>query len=251
MRGRSSGVAAACALLLVPIAAVAEARAPLQKLDVNELAKQTKTVVIDKDELREVLATGTPTFVDLSAAIDLGDGAIAIAWSECSESRCRGWAGTLTGAAGQRILVKKVALVAPAKVFSIHGFAFEAPAFTDLDGDGSPEIILHYRAEQPPRRAVGSLSHEYVVAYSPKDLSLVFSHELAYSGVESEDSCYWTLDRSGDRLIASAECNLGMCLRSPPEQGCKPTRKLLETWRKPRGQKCYSRIANQVAKRGS
>ena len=246
MRCRSSLVVVACALLFVPGAAVADAPAALQRLDLDELARQAKTVPIDKDELRELLVMGTPMVVELSAAIDLGGGAIAIAWSECSESRCRGWAGTLTGDAGQRRLVKKVALVAPAKVFSVQGFTFEAPAFTDLDGDGAPEIVLHYRADEPPRRALGSLFHEYVVACSPKDLSVIFSHELWRGGALSEDACSWSLDRSGDRLIASAACNSPMCLNNPPEDGCKPTRKLLETWRKPRGQKSYTRVANQA-----
>lgn len=63
-------------------------------------------------------------------------------------------------------------------MFGVDGFAFEAPAFADLDGDGAPEIILHYKADEPPRRALGSVSHEYVAVHAPNDLSLIFSHEL-------------------------------------------------------------------------
>jgi hypothetical protein len=233
----------------MPITALADTPTTPQRLDFDELAKQTKTVPINKGELTELLATGTPTFFDLSAALDLGGGALAIAWSECSMSRCRGWVGTLTGDVGVRRLVKKVALPAPPKVFSMQGFTFEAPAFADLDGDGVPEIIVHYQADEPPRRAVGSLFHEYVVAYSPKDLSVLFSHELWRGGALSEDACRWTLDRSGDRLIASAECNLATCLKDTPEGDCTPNRKLFETWRKAPGQKCYSRVANAVVQR--
>lgn len=212
-------------------------------LDLAGLAKQSKTVEIDQDVLRDALVTGHPDTVVFSAALDLGNGTTAVAWSECGEPGCRGWLATLTGGAEFPKLAHKVALVAPAKVFGVDGFAFEAPAFADLDGDGVSEIVLHYRADEPPRRALGSLSHEYVAAHAPKDLSLIFSHELGVTGGASETACRWTLCRNGDRLTARGECNLPSCLGPTPEAGCKATRKLVETWRKARGQKPYTRVA--------
>jgi hypothetical protein len=212
-------------------------------LDLAGLAQQSKTVELDEDALRDALVTGHPDGVAFSAALDLGNGATAVAWSECSKAGCRGWLATLTGGAEHPKLANKVALVAPAKVFAVDGFAFEAPAFADLDGDGVPEIILHYKAEEPPRRALGSLSHEYVAVHAPKDLSLIFSHELWRTGGASETACQWTLCRNGDRLTARGQCNLPSCLGPTPEAGCKPTKKLVETWRKARGQKRYTRVA--------
>jgi hypothetical protein len=211
--------------------------------DLDKLAKQSKTVEIDQDVLRDALVTGHPDTVAFSAALDLGNGTTGVAWSECSEPGCRGWLATLTGSADRPKLAHKVALVAPAKVFGVDGFAFEAPAFADLDGDGIPEIILHYRADEPPRRALGSISHEYLAAYAPKDLTLIVSHELSLTGGDSETACHWTLCRNGDRLIARGQCNLPSCLGPTPEAGCKPTNKLVETWRKARGQKRYIRAA--------
>jgi hypothetical protein len=210
-------------------------------LDLAGLAKQSKTVEIDQDVLRDALVTGHPDTVVFSAALDLGNGTTAVAWSEYGEPGCRGWLATLTGGAELPKLAHKVALVAPAKVFGVDGFAFEALAFADLDGDGVSEIILHYRADEPPRRALGSMSHEYVAAHAPKDL--IFSHELGVSGGASEAACLWTLCRNGDRLTARGECNLPLCLGSTPEAGCKPTKKLVETWRKAPGQKRYIRLA--------
>jgi hypothetical protein len=242
--------AAITALLGLPAANVAaEPVAPKlpavasQPLDLAELAKQSKTVEINQDVLRDALITGHSDTVVFSAALDLGNGTTAVAWSECSEHGCRGWLATLTGGAELPKLAHKVALVAPAKVFGVDGFAFEAPAFADLDGDGVPEIILHYKADEPPRRALGSLSHEYVAAHAPKDLSLIFSHELGVTGGASETACLWTLCRNGDRLTARGECNLPSCLGPTPEAGCKPTKKLVETWRKAHGQKRYTRVA--------
>jgi len=242
--------AAILALLGLPAANVAaEPAAPKpppaasQPLDLAALANQSKTVELDQDALRDALVTGHPDAVAFSAALDLGSGATAVAWSECSQAGCRGWLATLTGGAAHPTLAHKVALVAPAKVFGVDGFAFEAPAFADLDGDGVAEIILHYKAEEPPRRALGSLSHEYVAVHAPKDLSLIFSHELWLTGGASETACRWTLCRNGDRLTAGGRCNLPSCLGPTPEAGCKPTRKLVETWRKAPGQKRYTRVA--------
>lgn len=211
--------------------------------DLDELAKHSKTVEIDQDALREALVTGRPDTVAFSAALDLGNGTTAVAWSECSEPGCRGWLATLTGGAELPKLAHKVALVAPPKVFGVDGFTFAAPAFADLDGDGVPEIILHYRADEPPRRALGSMSHDYVAVHAPKDLSLMFSHELSVTGGASETACLWTLCRNGDRLTAQGQCNLPSCLGSTPEADCKPTKKLVETWRKASGQKRYGRVA--------
>lgn len=216
---------------------------PELPLDLAALAKQSKTVEIQEDVLRAALVTGRPDGVAFSAALDLGDGAAAVAWSECSKAGCRGWLATLTGGAARPRLAHKVALVAPAKVFAVDGFTFQAPAFVDLDGDGASEIVLHYQADEPPRPAVGSLSHEYVAVHAPKDLSLMFSHELWLTGGASETACQWALGRSGDRLTASGQCNLPSCLGPAPEAGCKPTRKLVEIWRKARGQKSYARVA--------
>src|SRR5262249_22316637 len=161
---------------------------------------------------------------------------------------CRGAVATLSGGADHPKLVKRAGLVAPAKVFFADGFAFEPPALADLDGDGAPEIVLHYRAIEPPRAALGSLSHEYIAAYSPKDLSSVFSHELRRAGGDSEDACQWTLGRSGDRLLASGRCNTRVCIESAsPPASCKSARELQETWQKPAGQKRYARVANRTA----
>jgi hypothetical protein len=207
--------------------------------DLDELAKQSKTIEIGQGLLRDALVTGHPDTVAFSAVLDLGNGTTAVAWSECSELGCHGWLATLTGG----VALHKVALVAPAKVFGVDGFAFEAPASADLDGDGVPEIILHYRADEPPRRALGSMSHEYLAIYATKDLALIFSHEISLTGGDSEAACHWTFCRNGDRLIARGQCNLPSCLGPTPETGCKPTKKLVETWRKARGQKRYTRVA--------
>ena len=111
----------------------------------------------------------------------------AVAWSECSESGCRGWLATLTSGAELPKLAYKVALVAPAKVFGV-------------DRSGSP-------GAHPRRRACGRCA------------------------------------ANGDRLTTCGYCNLPSCLGPTPEAGCKPTKKLVETWSKTRGQKRYARVA--------
>lgn len=244
-------VAAMSMLMLLCIAATARSQslaqpvgAP-QPLDLAALAKQSKAAAISEDRLRSALVKGTPDAVVFSTVMDVGGGVIAVAWSECSKISCRGSVATLTGGAEHPKLAKKAALVAPAKVFFVDGFSFDASALADLDGDGTAEIILHYTASEPPRAALGSLSHEYIAVYSPRDLSLIFSHELGRVGGDSEEACRWTLERNGDRLIVNGLCNERRCLdaASPPAE-CKPARKVLETWRKAPGQKCYIRAAN-------
>lgn len=242
---RPAHLAAIGALVWAPAAAAEPPPPPPQPLDLAALASQSKTVDIADDMLRGALVKGTPDGAVFSAVLDLGGGMAAVAWSECSKAGCRGSAATLTGGADHPKLAKKIALVAPAKVAFVDGFAFEPPAFADLDGDGTPEIILHYHATEPPRAALGSLSHEYIAVYAAKDLSPVFSHELRRAGADSEQACQWTLARSGDRLIASGQCNTRACLEAaPPPATCKPAKQLLETWRKAPGQHCYVRIAN-------
>jgi hypothetical protein len=232
-------LAIASALLGASLAA-ADAPVSPQAVDLAALAARSRAVALGDDELRAALVKGAPDGVVFGSALDLGDGASAIAWSECSKAGCRGSVATLTGTPLKQ--VKRAALVAPARVFFADGFAFEPPALADLDGDGTDEIVLHYTTVEPPRGALGSRSREYVAVYS-KDLALQFSHELRRAGAESEDACQWTLARSGDRLIASGECNQRTCLESA-EPGCKPARKLVETWRKALGQKRYIKVAS-------
>lgn len=239
--------AAMAVLVLVCLAAAARAQpvgAP-QPLDLAALASQSRTAAIPEDPLRSTLVKGSPESAVFSTVLDLGGDLLAVAWSECSKTSCRGSVATLTGGADHPKLARKAALVAPAKVFFVDGFSFDAPALADLDGDGTPEVILHYTASEPPRAALGSLSHEYIAVYSAKDLSLLFSHELGRAGGNSEEACRWTLERSGDRLIVSGSCNERRCLEatSPPAD-CKPARTSLETWRKAPGQKCYVRTAH-------
>lgn len=239
-------------LVLVTAAAGAQPVAPPppapQVLDLAALAARSKTAPITEEQLHPALVKGSPDGVVFSTALDLGGGVTAVAWSECTRAGCRGSVATLTGGAEHPKLARKAALVAPAKVFYIDGFSFEPPAFADLDGDGASEIILHYQASEPPRPALGSLSREYVAIYAPQDLSLIFSHELRRAGGDTEDACQWSVDRSGDRLILNGQCNKRACLEAPsPPAGCKPTRKLVETWRKAPGQKSYARVPSAPA----
>jgi hypothetical protein len=216
--------------------------APGAALDPGALARQSKTLDLAEDQLRSALVKGTPDGVAFSSALDLGAGNAAIAWSECGKSGCRGALALLTGAPDHPKLARQAPLVAPPKVFFADGFSFDAPSVSDLDGDGVPEIIFHYTATEPPRAALGSLTHEYLAAYSSKDLTLVFSHELRRAGGDSEDACRWTLTLAGPQLTASGQCNTRTCLESAaPAPTCKPTRKLTELWRKPSKQPRYTR----------
>lgn len=234
----------ACGLLLAPVATVASEplapAAPAETLDLDALAQGATTVAIPEELLRAVVVQGNPETVKFSTAIDLGDGVSAIAWSECSKTRCRGWVGKLSGGAEYPRLVTKVALTAPPAVFFDDGFTFDAAAFTDLDGDGAKEIVVRYRATEPPRAALGSLSHDYVAIYAPKGLALVFAHELRRAGAASEEACEWKLSRRGDKLVAAGSCNERSCLDANAPTRCGPSRTWNEIWRKPPGQKRYS-----------
>ena len=211
---------------------------PIVPLDLAALAARSKTVEIDEGQLRAALVTGQPRAVAFSAVLDLGAGTTAVAWSECSPTSCRGSVATMAGGRAR----KKVALPAPTRVFGVDGFAFEPPALADLDGDGAPEVVFHYTATEPPRRALGSISHEYVAVYSPTALSLLFAHEIRHAGADSEDSCQWTLGLDGARLLATGRCNRRACLEAtPPPAGCRPDRTSVETWRIVPDRKWYTR----------
>lgn len=217
---------------------------PPSVLDLAALAARSRRAEVGSGELRAALVKGSPEGVVFSAALDLGGGAMAVAWAECSKTACKGRAATLTVAGNVLKVVKQAPLVAPAKVHFVDGFAFEAPAFADLDGDGAAEIVLHYRTLEPPRPALGSLMREYVVAYDPHTMGVVFSHELRKAGGDSEEACHWTLEQGGDRLIATGYCNKRSCAEAASLPAlCKPTKKLVETWRKAPGQKKYSKVA--------
>jgi hypothetical protein len=243
----------ACGLVLAPVSPAASA--PLTSLlqaepiDFTALAAATKTVEIREDLLRAVVAQDDPDAVKPSSVIDLGDGVAAVAWSECSKTGCRGWVGRLTGGAEYPKLTTKVALTAPHTVFFADGFTFDAPAFTDFDGDGAPEIIVRYRAIEPPRAALGSLSHDYVAIYAPKGLSLVFTRELRSAGAASEQACECTLARHDDILLATTTCSERSCLeaRDPPAR-CKPATIQREIWHKAKRQNRYLFVGRQPAK---
>lgn len=211
---------------------------PIVPFDLAALAAGSKTVEIDEGRLRAALVTGEPRAVAFSAVLDLGAGTTAVAWSECSPTSCRGSVATMAGGRARKV----VALPAPKPVFGVDGFAFEPPALADLDGDGAPEIVFHYRTTEPPRRGLGSISHEYVAVYSPKDLSLRFAHEIRRAGADSEDSCQWTFDLDGARLVAGGRCNQRACLEAAtPPPGCRPDRTSVETWRVVPDRKWYIR----------
>jgi hypothetical protein len=226
----------ACGLLLAqagpaasePDTSLARAAEPI---DLAALAAASKTVEIRDELLRAVVAQDDPDAVTPSAVLDLGDGVAAVAWGECSRTGCRAWVGRLTGGVEYPKLTTKVALAAPPAVFAADGFAFDAPALADFDGDGAPEIIVRYRAIEPPRAALGSLSRDYVAIYAPRALSPVFSHELRSAGAASEPACEWAFARRRDMLLATGTCIERSCLgaKDPPAR-CKPATKLREIW---------------------
>jgi hypothetical protein len=220
-----------------------------EPIDFAALATATKTVEIREELLRAVVAQDDPDAVKPSAVLDLGDGVAAVAWSECSKTSCRGWVGRLTGGPEYPKLATKVALAAPHAVLFADGFTFDAPAFTDFDGDGAPEIIVRYRAIEPPRAALGSLSHDYVAIYAPKRLSLVFTRELRSAGAPSEQACECTLARRGDMLLATTTCSERSCLeaKDPPAR-CKPATIQREIWHKAKHQNRYMFVGRQPAK---
>jgi hypothetical protein len=216
---------------------------PPQTIDPAALAALSRPLEVSAEALRAALVTGKPEGVVFSTALDLGGGAGAVAWSECSKTGCRGQVATFTGGA-QPKLVKKAALVAPARVHFVDGFTFQAPSFADLDGDGAAELVLHYTVVEPPRKALGSMTREYLTAYDPHKLGVVFSHELRRAGGDSEEACHWMLEQGGDKLFATGYCNVRACAEAASLPAlCKPTKKLVETWRKARGQVKYSKVA--------
>lgn len=181
-----------------------------------------------------------------SAMIELGDGRGATTWSECTAKTCRGWIALLSGGVEHPRLEKKAQLAAPSKM-RLDGIRFYQPAFLDLDGDGERELVIHHHAEEPPRRALGSITHQYFTIYSPEDLSVLFSHEMWRGGGDSEPACRWTLRYAGDRLLLDSECNKSSCLdeTSAPSPTCKPHKQQHETWRKASGAKRYTRVADR------
>jgi hypothetical protein len=237
--------AIACGLLvLAPVATVAgeplDALRKGEPVDLDALIASARTVEIREDLLRAVVVQGNPETVKLSSAIDLGDGVSAVAWSECSKTQCRGWLGKLSGGGEYPRLVTKVALTAPHTVFFADGYTFDGAAFTDVEGDGAPEIIVRYRAIEPPRAALGSVSHAYVAFYAPRGLALLFVHELRRAGAASEEACEWKLARRANQLLANAVCNERACLEAKDAPArCTPSRNQLEIWSRPRGQKRY------------
>lgn len=217
---------------------------PPSVLDLATLAARSRLIELSAGELRAALIKGKPEGVVFSSVLDLGGGAMAVAWAECTKAACKGQAATLSLSNSTLKVVKQVALVAPAKVHFVDGFSFEAPAFADLDGDGSAELIFHYSTVEPPRPALGSMLREHLVAYDPHTLGLVFSHELRKAGGDSEEACHWSIEQSGDRLIATGHCNKRACAEAASLPAlCKPTKKRVETWRKAPGQKKYSKVA--------
>jgi hypothetical protein len=219
----------------------APAPAP-QPLDLGALASQGKPIAVSEDLLRAALIKGKSDGAVFSNAIDLGGGAIAVAWSDCSRTDCRGFLATLTGGAAHPKLARQVALAAPVKVWVVDSFALETPVLADLDGDGAAELVLRYRASEPPRAALGALGHEYVAVHAPGDLAPIFSHELWRAGGGFEEACEWTLARSGDRLLVTGRCAERVCLESAsPPADCKPGQTVVESWRRAPGQRAYAR----------
>jgi hypothetical protein len=228
-----------------PVAAPkAERKITFVPIELAALAEQSKTVELPEELLRAALIKGKPEAVGFSAALDLGGGTAAVAWSECTQKACRGFAALLAGAPAQPRLVKKVSLVAPARLFFLDGLTFEPPALADLDGDGAPELVLRYRTTEPPRRALGSVVREHVAVHDPGDLAVLFSHELRRAGADSEEACEWKLCRHDAQLVLNGKCNQRACLEAtPPAAGCKPDRARFEVWSKPAGRKRFQRTS--------
>lgn len=237
-RGRSAALAALALWIQAPAPRYARAADPTtaakssgpQPLSISELAKHAQTADLSEEALRDaVLKRPDPKLtLSFSNVLPLGSGQHAVAWSTCDQKSCRGAVGVLRseGSDGKRVVLsKQQALVLPPRVFMDDGVLIQAIALSDLDGDKQPELLIDYRVQEPPRPALGSLSHQYYAVYNVPLLTPAWHFEVRKSGGSVEPVCEWEVAHqipqpperaSGPILTATGGCKPDASAASGP-----------------------------------
>jgi hypothetical protein len=201
---------------------------PGEPLDLVSLAREARAIELDEERLRALLVKRPPESVSFAPAVASPAGSL-VAWSECNLKTCVGYAARLEGDAEHLSLTKKIRLPLAVPVFAVEGYRFHSSVLADLDGDGTKEWLLHVEVSEPPRSALGSLVHEYLVVFNVPALSLAFLQELGRRGGDSEPACTWEVRREvragRAMLTVLGRCGRRDCLEAQaPVPGCPPTR---------------------------
>lgn len=134
--------------------------------------------------------------------VGLGEGARGALWSTCDDEACVGWIARI---AADGTPSAPVAL--PGRGWAIDGIALDASGLVDLSGDGAPEWVVRFRVIEPPRRAVGSLTHEILAVYRLPDLALLGTVETRRAGAGSETACQTELRGTSRGYVTATRCD--------------------------------------------
>jgi hypothetical protein len=211
-------------LLGTPVkAAEVTAALPLQ---VSELAKRSPPIEVAEELLRAAVDPKPEPLRTLrfSPVLPLDGGDRVVAYSACDHRSCRGKVSRLHPGPSLRVQAQ-APLPTPSRVFAVGGLIVQGLALVDVTGDGQPELLVDYQVSEPPRPALGSISHQYYAIYNLPQLTLAWHFELHRSGGAVEPVCDFAVDMPP--LLPSQPATLlthGSCQPGVPSNGSPPAK---------------------------
>jgi hypothetical protein len=193
--------------------------------NISQPITQPRTIRLQDKEMERLLVNkaATATFVK---AIETPFGLVE-AWSECLQHVCSGWVSVLKGSEEVISNARIMPLPVPKNVtiWFIDEVRVE-PMHLLGPVSGSKEdrlmLVVSYSITEPPRPALGSIAHTYLVLFSLPGLQQIWMHETARSGLgilkEAEERagrCSWQVAISVPdyaRLLVHEKCIYKECL---------------------------------------
>jgi hypothetical protein len=170
---------------------------------------------IEFDALKKATSYEVPASINVTETLAVGGKRYVVAGHCDDNGKC---AAHVTEKDEHENVIRDVPLTVPRnlRIDANEGYDLRSPVLKDLDGDGTPELLVRFGFSTPPRAAVGSWSYEYLVVFKLPELVPEWTHLLFEGGGGSaEDVCQWTIDATHQAgvpaLNATTACQYKHC----------------------------------------
>lgn len=160
---------------------------PLHPLDIDRLTSVSEFDPFGFDNeavLSDINKANRDRIDNPSRILKFSTSTFGIAWSESNrEKPYIGYAALIKNPGEQTktkpfTTIKKIKLPTPVVPWSMDGLRVEDMAYADIFGTGTKLWLLTYSITEPPRPDLGSKTHEYILALSPDNATILWNYEI-------------------------------------------------------------------------